>query len=327
MTTQLIASRYNVLKKLGEGGMGLVSLVEDTTTGQKVALKVLSAAIGATEETILQFKQEFRTMSQLQHPNCCAVYDFGILPDNAPYLTMEVVPGHGLDELIPEGYSEEEFKKVFSQLLLALGYVHQLGYVHCDIKSENVRVKPVELDENGHELPKVKLMDFGLMERAGRSGGAIKGTLGYMAPEMAKGGRLDQRADLYSVGCLAYEMLTGQLPFPTENPVEILKAHINDMPTPPSKIKEGINPEFERVILKLMAKEPLARYQSAFDVLEDLGIDVPEGMGGNLLSAPFVGRQEEMAQLIGRLDQLKQAKPGAALLLTGAPGAGKSRLA
>jgi diguanylate cyclase (GGDEF)-like protein len=326
MTTEQIASRYNVIKKLGEGGMGLVSLVEDTTNGQKVALKVLSAKLGATEETILTFKQEFRTMSQLQHPNCCAVYDFGLLPDGAPWLTMEVVPGHGLDELVPEGFSEEEFTKIFTQLLLALGYVHQLGFVHCDIKSENVRVKPVELDENGNELPKVKLMDFGLMDRAG-SGGTIKGTLGYMAPEMAKGSRLDQRADIYSVGCLAYEMLTGQLPFPTENPVEILKAHINDTPTPPSKLKPGINPEFERVILKMMQKEPLARYQSCFDVLEDLGIEVPEGQGGNLLSAPFVGRTDEMAKLTAQLNNLTGKKPAQSILIAGPAGAGKSRLA
>ncbi|MFP5501074.1 MAG: protein kinase domain-containing protein, partial [Candidatus Sericytochromatia bacterium] len=315
MTTQQIASRYNVIKKLGEGGMGLVQLVEDTTTGEKVALKVLSAAIGATEETILQFKQEFRVMSTLKHPNCCAVYDFGQLPDGAPYLTMEVVPGHGLDEIVP--LAPDQFKSVFSQLLLALGYVHNMGYVHCDIKSENARVRP-----DGA----AKLMDFGLMERAGRSGGAIKGTLGYMAPEMAKGGRLDQRADLYSVGCLGYEMLTGQLPFPTENPVEIIKHHINDMPVPPSKIKEGIDPEIERILMKLMAKEPLARYQSAFDVLEEMGVEVPEGMGGSLLSAPFVGREAEMERLNAQLAAIAAGKAGQATLITGPAGAGKTRL-
>ncbi|MDB5098160.1 MAG: hypothetical protein JWM80_2581 [Cyanobacteria bacterium RYN_339] len=316
MTTQQIASRYNVIKTLGEGGMGLVSLVEDTTNGQKVALKVLSAKLGATEETILQFKQEFRIMTQLQHPNCCAVYDFGLLPEGAPYFTMEVVPGHGLDEILP--LDGEKFKSVFSQLLLALGYVHQQGFVHCDIKDENARVTPEGV---------VKLMDFGLMERAGRAGGAIKGTLGYMAPEMAKGGRLDQRADLYSVGCLGYQMLTGQLPFPSQNPVEIIKAHINDNPTPVSKLNADIDPLYEKIITKLMQKEPLARYQSAFDVLEDLGIEVAEGMGGNLLSAPFVGREQELGTLVERLGDIAKGKPGAAILISGPAGAGKSRLA
>src|SRR5207245_830368 len=147
-------------------------------------------------------------MSQIKHPKCCAVYDYGVLEDGAAYLTMEVVPGHGLDEILP--LDGATFKSVLSQVLLALGYVHQQAFVHCDIKSENVRVRP-----DGT----FKLTDFGLMERAGRAGGAIKRTLGYMAPEMAKGGRLDQRADLYSVGCLAYEMLVGRLPFPSDNPV------------------------------------------------------------------------------------------------------------
>ncbi len=319
MTTEVIASRYNVIKKLGEGGMGLVYLVEDTTNGQKVALKALLAKLGKSEELILQFKQEFRQMAALKHPNCCAVYDYGQLPDGAPFLTMEVVPGHGLDELVIEGKTKdsETFKSIFSQLMLGLGYVHQQGFVHCDIKDENARVRP-----DGE----VRLMDFGLMERAGRAGGAIKGTLGYMSPEMSKGGRLDQRADLYSMGCLAYQMLTGQLPFPSQNPVEIIKAHINDTPTPPSKLNPDIDPLYEKIIIKLMQKEPLARYQSAFDVLEDLGIEVAEGMGGNLLSAPFVGRVDEMSALTGQLGAISKGKPGQALLLAGPAGAGKSRL-
>ena len=319
MTTEVIASRYNVIKKLGEGGMGLVYLVEDSTNGQKVALKAMLAKLGTSEELILQFKQEFRQMAALKHPNCCAVYDYGQLPDGAPFLTMEVVPGHGLDEIIgDETKDPEKFKSIFSQMMLALGYVHQQGFVHCDIKDENARIRP-----DGE----VKLMDFGLMERAGRSGGAIKGTLGYMSPEMAKGGRLDQRADLYSMGCLAYQLLTGQLPFPSQNPVEIIKAHINDTPTPPSKLNPDIDPLYEKIIVKLMQKEPLARYQSAFDVLEEMGIEVAEGMGGNLLSAPFVGRVDEMSALTGQLGAIAKGKPGQSLLLSGPAGAGKSRLA
>lgn len=316
MTTEQIASRYTVIKQLGEGGMGLVSLVEDSTTGQKVALKVLSSKLGATEETLLQFKQEFRLMSALKHPNCCQVYDFGVLPDGAPYLTMEVVPGHGLDEIVP--LPAERFKSIFSQLLQALGYVHQLGFVHCDIKSENARVRPDE---------QVRLMDFGLMERTGRSGGPIRGTLHYMAPEMAKGGRIDARADLYSMGALAYEMLTGKVPFPGNNPVEIIKAHINDTPALPSLVVPEIDPAYEKIIMKLLAKEPLQRYQSAFDVLEDMGIEVAEGGGGMLLASPFVGRLAELGALGEGLKGIAASKAGKALLVTAPAGAGKSRLA
>jgi tripartite-type tricarboxylate transporter receptor subunit TctC len=117
------------------------------------------------------------------------------------------------------------------------------------------------------------------MERAGRTSGAIKGTLGYMSPEMARGGRLDQRSDLYAIGCLGYQMLTGQLPFPGQDPVAIIQAHLNQVPTPPSELKDDIDPTYERIILRLMQKEPLARYQSAFDVLEEMGIEVGEGGG------------------------------------------------
>jgi diguanylate cyclase (GGDEF)-like protein len=315
MTTQQIASRYNVLKTLGEGGMGLVSLVEDTTNGQQVALKVLSSKIGMTEETLLQFKQEFRTMTQLRHPNCCAVYDYGVLPGGAPYLTMEVVPGCGLDALLP--LDSERFLNIFSQLLLALGYVHQQGFVHCDIKDENARVKP-----DGE----VKLMDFGLMERSGRMGGAIKGTLGYMAPEMIRGGRLDQRADLYSVGALGYQMLTGTLPFPHTEPAAIIKAHLSETPRSPAELNNAIEARFERIVMRLLQKEPVARYQSAYEVLEDLGVDVPEGIGGNLLSAPFVGRTDELAQMTSYLKSIRANKPGAALVVSGPAGMGKTRL-
>ncbi|MEB3328128.1 MAG: diguanylate cyclase [Candidatus Sericytochromatia bacterium] len=316
MTTEVIASRYKLLRKLGEGGMGVVNLVEDTTTSQQVALKVLSSRLGASEETILQFKQEFRQMAALRHPNCCAVHDFGQLPDGTPFLTMEVVPGHGLDELLPVG--EDTFRAVFSQLLLALGYLHRLGFVHCDIKDENARVRP-----DGE----VRLMDFGLMERAGRSSGAIKGTLGYMSPEMARGARIDQRSDLYAMGCLGYQMLTGRLPFPGDNPVAIIKAHTTEAPEPPTAHAPDLDPRLERIILKLLQKDPTARYQSAHDVLEDLGVEVAEGAGGVLLSAPFVGRERELQQLAVRLEALKQGRSGGALLVSAPAGAGKTRLA
>lgn len=315
MTTEVIASRYRVLKKLGEGGMGLVHLVEDTTTQQQVALKVLTSRLGSSDQAALQFKQEFRQMAALRHPNCCAVYDYGQLPDGSPFLTMEVVPGHGLDEILP--VDNDTFRSIFSQLLQALGYIHQLGFVHCDIKDENARIRP-----DGA----VRLMDFGLMERAGRASGAIKGTLGYMSPEMARGGRLDQRADLYALGCLGYQMLTGRLPFPGNDPVALIQAHLNQIPEAPSTLHAGIDPTVERVILRLMEKEPLARYQSADEVLEDLGIEVAEDNKGTLLTAPFVGRDDELSTLGRKLQALTQGHPGGAILVTGAAGAGKSRL-
>src|SRR5690242_18519855 len=133
-----VANRYKVLATLGEGGMGTVFLVEDSTNGQQVALKVLKSDMD--EKQVLAFKQRFRVMAKLKHTNNCAVYDYGQMPDGAPYFTMEVVPGKGLDELIP--VAPGELANIFSQICQALGYIHSNGFVHCDLKPENIRVKP-----------------------------------------------------------------------------------------------------------------------------------------------------------------------------------------
>ncbi len=295
--------------------MGMVYLVEDGTTGQALAMKVLSRQVEASEKSFLQLKQEFRVMAQLRHPNCCAVYDYGQLPDGAPFLTMELVPGHGLNEILP--MTADAVRPVLAQLLLALGYVHQLGYVHCDIKSDNVRVKP-----DGT----LKLMDYGLMEVAGRSGAPIRGTLAYLAPEIVKRGPVDRRADLYSVGCLAYEMLAGRPPFVSTQVMEILRAHVSTPPPPLGSLVKGLDPSLEAIVMRLLAKDAIDRYQSAYEALEDLGVEVPAGIGGNLLSAPMVGRDEPMETLAGHLPDLAAGKAAGAYLVSGEGGIGKSRL-
>ncbi|MDB5097909.1 MAG: putative serine/threonine protein kinase, partial [Cyanobacteria bacterium RYN_339] len=315
MTTDLLANRYRPLRPLGEGAMGLVWLVDDTSTGEQVALKAISRKIGATDKSILQFKQEFRLMTQLRHPNCCEVYDYGVLESGEPYFTMEVVPGKGLDELVP--LKPGDFSAIMGQLALALGYVHQLGFVHRDLKSANVRVKP-----DGT----VKLMDYGLMEHAGRGGEGIAGTIGYMAPELIKRAPLDQRADLYSLGCLGYEMLTGRLPFTGERPMDVLRAHVQERPVPPTSHRAGLAPAQEKLVLGLLAKEPIDRPQSAVTVLDALGIEAPPGIGGNLLSAPLLGREKESAALSEGLERVAKGGTAGFYVLSGPAGIGKSRL-
>ena len=348
----VLANRYQVLRTLGEGAMGLVLHVHDASLDQEMALKVISAKVGANEKTILQFKQEFRLMTQLRHPNCCAVYDYGVLEDGDPFFTMEVVPGQGLDEM--GTLDEETFRKVFAQLLTALAYIHNLGFVHRDIKSANVRVMP-----DGA----VKLMDYGLMEYAGRSNAPISGTPAYIAPEVVKRGPIDQRTDLYSAGVLAYEMLTGQLPFgsgeggatamakagetnvgagsvdgdprPAASAqsgtnvggfMAVLRAHVSERPTPPSAHRPGLDPALERLVLRLMAKEPLERFRSAAEVLLALGVEDAGAGGGNLLASPLVGRQAEMDHLHGRLAAIAQHAAGGVVALWGPTGVGKSRV-
>jgi tetratricopeptide (TPR) repeat protein len=306
--SDLIANRYRTLEELGQGAMGVVWLVEDTSTGQRVALKRVTGDVG--EQAVLRFKQEFRLMTQLRHPNCCAVHDFGVLEDGVPYFTMEVVPGKGLDEMLP--LPAAEIMKVLPQLLEALGHVHALGLVHRDLKSANVRVRPDGV---------VKLMDFGLMEYAGASDLPISGTLGYLAPEVIKRGPVDQRADLYAVGALVHELMWSKLPFERDSRVEILRAHVSEPPPPLG----GDDPRLAEVVKKLLAKEPIDRYQTAGEVLEALGFD-GGAVARTLLAPPLIGRDYETMQLFDALGNLVCGEPGTTFVIQGGPGIGKSRL-
>ncbi|MDB5101252.1 MAG: serine/threonine protein kinase [Cyanobacteria bacterium RYN_339] len=315
MPHDVIQNRYRVVGVLGEGAMGRVHLVDDLSTGRRQALKALADASAVTPTALLQFKQEFHLMTQLRHPHCCEVYEYGVMDDGRPFFTMEWVEGDDLTALIPLGSTRA--REVIGQLLLALDAVHQLGLVHRDLKPENVRVRA-----DGA----VKLMDFGLMEHAGRSDAPIKGTLAYLAPEAIKRGPIDLRADLYAVGCLAYELVVGQPPFPGDRPIDILRDHVSREPAPPSWHGVAVDPDFERVIMKLLAKDPLDRYQGAFQVLDDLGFQAPARLGGTLLTSPLMGRDAELALLQGALQRLAEGGPGRATFLYGGSGVGKSRL-
>ncbi len=315
MPTSFFANRYRTIRSLGAGAMGSVWLVEDESTGVEVALKEIKRELANTEKLLLHFKQEFRLMSQLRHPNCCGVYDYGVLEDGSPYFTMEVVPGQGLDEIAP--LEPERFRDVIAQLALALGYVHALGFVHRDLKPANVRLQPDGV---------VKLMDYGLMDYAGRSGSLIAGTIGYLSPEVIQRGPVDGRADLYALGCLAYELVAGRPPFVADRPQEVLRAHVVEPPTPPSRLRAGIPEDVERLIMQLLAKEPTARPQSAAEVLEALGVEPPPGLGGSLLASPMQGRVDQVARLDAALAALAAGRNAGALLFHGPAGVGKSRL-
>ena len=261
MVHTLLDNRYQPVKVLGEGAMGQVLLVEDTLTRQPLALKIISQATGVSEKSVLQFQQEFRLMTRLRHPNCCAVTSYGALGDGSPYFTMEVVHGHGLDELLP--LEPARFREVFAQLMLALGYVHQQGFVHRDLKPANVRVKP-----DGT----VKLMDFGLMEHAGRAGGPIVGTVPYLSPEIVKRGAVDARSDLYSAGATLYYLLTRQHLFLDFDPNKVnAYTMILEHPPVPLRVHRPDAPEgLDRALRKALEKEPYLRWKSAQAMAEVL---------------------------------------------------------
>ncbi|MBC7475125.1 MAG: protein kinase, partial [Candidatus Sericytochromatia bacterium] len=323
MTEQVLANRYKIIKKLGEGGMGTVYQVEDTSNSNIVAFKILSKQIADSPETLLQFKQEFRVMNQLKHPNTVNVFDYGLMPDKSPYLTMEVVPGNELADVKNIDY--KEICRILTQLCQALSFIHSRLLVHCDIKPQNIRIK-----DDGS----VKVMDFGLMNQLGlRSNGQITGTVDYLPPEIPTGGIINASSDLYSVGVMAYEMVTGKLPFEGTSVLEVIRAHINSPVTPPSQIVDDIPLKLEQIILKLLEKSQQERYQTAAQVIVDLselsGEDVVnesiEQKRSYLNSSVLVGRDKELKILESALNSVNKNN-GKAIFVAAPAGVGKSRL-
>ncbi|MNR75388.1 Serine/threonine-protein kinase StkP [compost metagenome] len=323
---QLMANRFRVLAELGRGGMGTVYRVEDTLQDKRVvALKTIQMQGSSTPELKLRFQEEFRAMVKLKHPNTVEVYDYGMLDAQTRYLTMEVVSGKDLAQLLSEGpLPLDRVYGLLIQLLQALGFIHSRIYVHRDIKADNIRIMP-----NGT----LKLMDFGLMEQLGiPSNGKLTGTPGYLPPEVPKGGVINASSDLYSVGCLAFEMLTGRLPF-TGSVVEVIKAHINQEPPSLRSLRPDAPEALEALIGRLMQKDQARRYQEASEVIADLadlaGLRISrenlDQKRSYLMSSALVGRDRELAMLEEALGDC-QAGKGRSVFVGAPAGVGKSRL-
>lgn len=322
-----LAGRYEVLDVLGQGGMGTIYRTRDLLDeGREVALKTIRTSGPLTGELELRFKEEFRAMAMLSHPNTIDVYDYGQIDASTRYLTMELVPGQELAERI-RGHQLplDEVYELLIQLLQAMQFIHSRLYVHRDIKAENIRIR-----DDG----KLKLMDFGLMERLGRpSTGKIVGTPGYLPPEVVRGGVIDATSDLYSIGCLAFEMITGRLPFGGANVVEVIRAHLHTPPPSLASLRPDVPVRLEQIVSRLLAKEPRGRYMQAVDVIEDLadlaGLtlmgETLEQRKSYLTSGPLVGREQELVVLREALGQAI-AGHGRSVLVGAPAGVGKSRL-
>jgi eukaryotic-like serine/threonine-protein kinase len=261
----LFDGRYRIQRKLGAGGMADVYLAEDQELGRRVAIKILNSRHGNDDQFIERFRREAKNAAALNHPNIVSIYDRGEAEDTY-YIAMEFLDGRTLKELIvgrgaaPINVAIEYAR----QILSALRFAHRHGIVHRDIKPHNVLV-----DGEG----RVKVTDFGIA-RAGTSQmtetGSIVGTAQYLSPEQARGGEVDPRSDLYSLGVVLYELLTGKTPFDGETPVEIAMKHLSNPPKPPSKLRPEIPPELDMVVLRALAKNPDDRYQSADEMEADL---------------------------------------------------------
>ena len=259
----LFDGRYRIVRKLGSGGMANVYLAEDEELGRRVAIKILNDRYANDDLFIERFRREAKSAAALSHPNIVSVYDRGEA-EGTYYIAMEVIEGRSLKELImTRGPLPIAQALAYThEILEALRFAHRHGIIHRDIKPHNILI--------GERL---KVTDFGIA-RAGASqmteAGSIMGTAQYLSPEQARGAPVTASSDLYSVGIVLYEMLTGKVPFTGDSAIEIAMKHLNDAPKPPSKIRPEIPDELDQVVLRALAKNPEDRYQSAEEFSEDL---------------------------------------------------------
>ncbi|HSY48193.1 MAG TPA: protein kinase [Thermoanaerobaculia bacterium] len=261
-------SHYRVGRLIGAGGMGEVYLAEDETLNRKVALKLLPVRFTRDEERVRRFQREARAASALNHPNIITIYEIGH-DDSVHFIAIEYIEGETLRErMAARRLTIGEMFDVASGVTSALAAAHDAGIIHRDIKPENIMLRPDGL---------VKVLDFGLAKLAepesalnDSSTGSVMGTLLYISPEQARNQQPDARSDLYSLGAVMYEMVTGRPPARGDNFIDIAFAIANEVPKPPSHYVSGVPPELDQIILKLLEKDRGNRYASARQLLGDL---------------------------------------------------------
>jgi beta-lactam-binding protein with PASTA domain len=284
---QVFHGRYKLVRKLGTGGMANVYLAEDQELGRRVAIKMLDDRHTGDEQFIERFRREAKNAAGLSHPNIVSIYDRGV-SDGTYYIAMEYLDGRTLKELlVARGPTPIPVAIDYArQILAALGFAHRNGVVHRDIKPHNVSVA-----QDG----RLKVMDFGIA-LAGSSQmtqtGSIIGTAQYLSPEQAKGVPTSPASDIYSVGIVLYEMLTGSVPFGGDTPLEIAMKHLSAIPQPPSATRPEVPHELDAIVLRALAKRPEDRYQSA----EEMDVDLARAARGQAV-AP---ETEEMATQVLR---------------------------
>jgi len=257
------AKRYQIIEELGKGGMGRVYKVLDNEIGEKVALKLLNPDIAADSKTIERFRNELKTARQISHKNVCRMYHLS-KEEGAPYIIMEYVRGEDLKSMIRmmARLSPGQTVSIGRQVCEGLNEAHRLGVVHRDLKPQNIMI-----DRDGN----VKIMDFGIARTLRAKGitgeGVMIGTPEYMSPEQAEGKEADERADIYALGIILFEMLTGRVPFEGETPLSVALKHKTEAPPDPRKINTQIPNDLALLILRCLEKEKGERYQSAQELL------------------------------------------------------------
>src|SRR3954462_10514418 len=300
--------RYELHRRLARGGMADVFLARDQLLDRPVAVKVLFPEYATDPAFVERFRREAQSAANLNHPNIVSVYDWG-QEQGTYFIVMEYVDGRSLADILrTEGpLHPHRAAEVASDIAAALGFAHRNGVVHRDVKPGNVLISP---------QGQVKVADFGIARALGADpesnltqAGSVMGTATYFAPEQAQGLPLDPRSDLYSLGVVLYEMVTGRPPFSGESPVAIAYKHVQEQPPPPAHVNTNVPSDLEAIILRLLSKNPAARYSSADDLRADLrrfreGQPVLAASGG--AAAAAAGATQAVAAT-----QAVQAYPGA----------------
>ena len=303
-TPHLIAGRYEVGELLGRGGMAEVRKGTDVRLGRTVAIKQLRTELAGDPTFQARFRREAKSSASLNHPSIVAVYDTGeeYVEEHGqgvaqPYIVMEYVAGRTLRDILREGRKilPERALEITAGVLAALDYSHRMGIIHRDIKPANVMLTPTG---------EVKVMDFGIARALADAQStmtqtaAVVGTAQYLSPEQARGESVDFRSDVYSAGCLLFELLTGRPPFTGDTPVAIAYQHVREQPLPPSTYDDELSPEIDAIAMKALTKSLADRYQSAAAMKSD----IDRCLAGKPVTAPAVAPTNWPTEVVAATD-------------------------
>jgi serine/threonine protein kinase len=261
-----LEGRYQILKELGRGGMGIVFHAYDKQLKEQVAIKILSPLLSNDEDALARLKREVSAARRITHSNIIRIHDISEI-NGLTFISMEYFHGNSLKDYIKRngGLSMMQGFNIAAQICEGLEAAHREGVIHRDLKSQNIILDPTN---------RIKIIDFGLARTAHMEGmtatGLIMGTPEYMAPEQVSGKKIDERADIYSLGIILYEIFTGRVPFTGESAIAVGFMQLKEEPTPPTKINPGISTEIEKIICKALEKDPIHRYRTITELKRDL---------------------------------------------------------